>query len=94
MHGTRIDYKLKSICIILLLHNYNRLIASFLHRRYVWRCYHLVFQGEKLEDDKMRLKEWVYIDRQITNLHFDSVITVKFFHVIMFVATGSGTKMK
>ncbi|XP_047427388.1 U11/U12 small nuclear ribonucleoprotein 25 kDa protein isoform X2 [Mugil cephalus] len=25
--------------------------------RYVWRTYHLVFQGEKLEDDKMRLKE-------------------------------------
>ncbi|GAA6218083.1 U11/U12 small nuclear ribonucleoprotein 25 kDa protein [Lates japonicus] len=26
--------------------------------RYVWRTYHLVFQGEKLEDDKMRLKDY------------------------------------
>ncbi|XP_071776807.2 U11/U12 small nuclear ribonucleoprotein 25 kDa protein isoform X2 [Centroberyx gerrardi] len=27
-------------------------------RRYVWRTYHLVFQGEKLDDDKMRLKDY------------------------------------
>ncbi|KAF7646998.1 hypothetical protein LDENG_00179300 [Lucifuga dentata] len=26
--------------------------------QYVWRTYHLVFQGEKLEDDKMRLKDY------------------------------------
>ncbi|XP_030592248.1 U11/U12 small nuclear ribonucleoprotein 25 kDa protein [Archocentrus centrarchus] len=26
--------------------------------RYVWRTYHLVFQGEKLEGDKMRLKDY------------------------------------
>ncbi|XP_026180834.1 U11/U12 small nuclear ribonucleoprotein 25 kDa protein [Mastacembelus armatus] len=26
--------------------------------RYVWRSYQLVFQGEKLEDDKMRLKDY------------------------------------
>ncbi|KAM9843369.1 U11/U12 small nuclear ribonucleoprotein 25 kDa protein [Aulostomus maculatus] len=26
--------------------------------RYVWRTYNLVFQGEKLEDDKMRLKDY------------------------------------
>ncbi|XP_074512117.1 U11/U12 small nuclear ribonucleoprotein 25 kDa protein [Sebastes fasciatus] len=26
--------------------------------RYVWRTYQLVFQGEKLEDDKMRLKDY------------------------------------
>lgn len=26
--------------------------------RYVWRTYHLVFQGEKLDDDKMRLKDY------------------------------------
>ncbi|XP_072224343.1 U11/U12 small nuclear ribonucleoprotein 25 kDa protein [Leuresthes tenuis] len=26
--------------------------------RYVWRTYHLVFQGEKLEDDTMRLKDY------------------------------------
>ncbi|XP_062264019.1 U11/U12 small nuclear ribonucleoprotein 25 kDa protein [Platichthys flesus] len=26
--------------------------------RYVWRTFHLVFQGEKLDDDKMRLKDY------------------------------------
>ncbi|XP_054464132.1 U11/U12 small nuclear ribonucleoprotein 25 kDa protein isoform X2 [Anoplopoma fimbria] len=26
--------------------------------RYVWRTYQLIFQGEKLEDDKMRLKDY------------------------------------
>lgn len=26
--------------------------------RYVWRTYHLVFQGEKLEDDTTRLKDY------------------------------------
>ncbi|XP_015227500.1 PREDICTED: U11/U12 small nuclear ribonucleoprotein 25 kDa protein [Cyprinodon variegatus] len=26
--------------------------------RYVWRTFHLVFQGEKLEDDTMRLKDY------------------------------------
>ncbi|XP_017284800.1 U11/U12 small nuclear ribonucleoprotein 25 kDa protein [Kryptolebias marmoratus] len=26
--------------------------------RYVWRTYHLIFQGEKLEDDTMRLKDY------------------------------------
>ncbi|XP_039630465.1 U11/U12 small nuclear ribonucleoprotein 25 kDa protein [Polypterus senegalus] len=26
--------------------------------KYVWRTFHLVFQGEKLEDDKMKLKDY------------------------------------
>ncbi|XP_036409320.1 U11/U12 small nuclear ribonucleoprotein 25 kDa protein [Megalops cyprinoides] len=26
--------------------------------RYVWRTFHLVFEGEKLEDDKMKLKDY------------------------------------
>ncbi|XP_041719116.1 U11/U12 small nuclear ribonucleoprotein 25 kDa protein-like [Coregonus clupeaformis] len=26
--------------------------------RYVWRTFHLVFQGEKLDDDKMKLKDY------------------------------------
>lgn len=32
-----------------------------LSRKYVWRTFHLVFNGEKLEDDKRKLKEWVQI---------------------------------
>ncbi|XP_064842260.1 U11/U12 small nuclear ribonucleoprotein 25 kDa protein-like isoform X2 [Oncorhynchus masou masou] len=26
--------------------------------RYVWRTFHLIFQGEKLDDDKMKLKDY------------------------------------
>lgn len=35
----------------------NGFVFFVLFRRYVWRTYHLVFQGEKLEGDRMRLKE-------------------------------------
>ncbi|KAK5613585.1 U11/U12 small nuclear ribonucleoprotein [Crenichthys baileyi] len=32
--------------------------VKYISWRYVWRTYHLVFQGEKLEDDTMRLKDY------------------------------------
>lgn len=35
----------------------NAFVFLVLCRRYIWRTYHLVFQGEKLDDDRMRLKE-------------------------------------
>lgn len=32
--------------------------VKYISWRYVWRTFHLVFQGEKLEDDQMKLKDY------------------------------------
>ncbi|XP_051904857.1 U11/U12 small nuclear ribonucleoprotein 25 kDa protein isoform X2 [Hippocampus zosterae] len=33
-------------------------LKKAIRRRYIWRSYNLVFQGEKLEDDRLRLKDY------------------------------------
>ncbi|XP_035510332.1 U11/U12 small nuclear ribonucleoprotein 25 kDa protein [Morone saxatilis] len=56
-NATVLDLK-KAICRFMELKQQREGGVKHVSWRYVWRTYHLVFQGEKLEDDKMRLKDY------------------------------------
>ncbi|CAI5675892.1 U11/U12 small nuclear ribonucleoprotein 25 kDa protein [Oreochromis niloticus] len=56
-NATVLDLK-KAICRFMELKQQREGGVKHISWRYVWRTYHLVFQGEKLEDDKMRLKDY------------------------------------
>ncbi|XP_056144574.1 U11/U12 small nuclear ribonucleoprotein 25 kDa protein [Lampris incognitus] len=56
-NATVLDLK-KAICRFMELKQQREGGVKCISWRYIWRTYHLVFQGEKLEDDKMRLKDY------------------------------------
>ncbi|XP_047214670.1 U11/U12 small nuclear ribonucleoprotein 25 kDa protein-like [Girardinichthys multiradiatus] len=56
-NATVLDLK-KAICRFMELKQQREGGVKYISWRYVWRTYHLVFQGEKLEDDTMRLKDY------------------------------------
>ncbi|PWA17701.1 hypothetical protein CCH79_00008201 [Gambusia affinis] len=56
-NATVLDLK-KAICRFMELKQQREGGVKHISWRYVWRTYHLVFQGEKLEDDTMRLKDY------------------------------------
>ncbi|XP_071326520.1 U11/U12 small nuclear ribonucleoprotein 25 kDa protein isoform X1 [Trachinotus anak] len=56
-NATVLDLK-KAICRFLELKQQREGGVKHISWRYVWRTYHLIFQGEKLDDDKMRLKDY------------------------------------
>ncbi|XP_040918928.1 U11/U12 small nuclear ribonucleoprotein 25 kDa protein isoform X1 [Toxotes jaculatrix] len=56
-NATVLDLK-KAICRFMELKQQREGGVKHVSWRYVWRTYHLVFQGDKLEDDKMRLKDY------------------------------------
>ncbi|XP_041813715.1 U11/U12 small nuclear ribonucleoprotein 25 kDa protein [Chelmon rostratus] len=56
-NATVLDLK-KAICRFMQLKQQREGGVKHISWRYVWRTYHLVFQGEKLDDDKMRLKDY------------------------------------
>ncbi|KAM4534721.1 U11/U12 small nuclear ribonucleoprotein 25 kDa protein [Fundulus diaphanus] len=56
-NATVFDLK-KAICRFMELKQQREGGVKHISWRYVWRTYHLVFQGEKLDDDTMRLKDY------------------------------------
>ncbi|XP_061567250.1 U11/U12 small nuclear ribonucleoprotein 25 kDa protein [Cololabis saira] len=56
-NATVLDLK-KAICRFTELKQQREGGVKHVSWRYVWRTYYLVFQGEKLEDDTMRLKDY------------------------------------
>ncbi|KAL4659068.1 U11/U12 small nuclear ribonucleoprotein 25 kDa protein [Arapaima gigas] len=55
-NATVLDLK-KAICRFMELKQQREGGIKHLSWRYVWRTYHIVFNGVKLEDDKVKLKE-------------------------------------
>ncbi|XP_029294116.1 U11/U12 small nuclear ribonucleoprotein 25 kDa protein [Cottoperca gobio] len=56
-NATVFDLK-KAICRFMELKQQREGGVKHVSWRYVWRTYQMIFQGEKLEDDKMRLKDY------------------------------------
>ncbi|XP_061079697.1 U11/U12 small nuclear ribonucleoprotein 25 kDa protein isoform X1 [Conger conger] len=56
-NATVLDLK-KAICRFMELKQQREGGVKHVSWRYVWRTFHLVFEGEKLEDDKMKLKDY------------------------------------
>ncbi|XP_072298273.1 U11/U12 small nuclear ribonucleoprotein 25 kDa protein [Eucyclogobius newberryi] len=56
-NATVLDLK-KAICRYMELKQQREGGVKYISWRYVWRAYNLVFQGEKLESDNMRIKDY------------------------------------
>ncbi|XP_037545075.1 U11/U12 small nuclear ribonucleoprotein 25 kDa protein [Nematolebias whitei] len=56
-NATVLDLK-KAICRFMELKQQREGGIKHISWKYIWRTYHLIFQGEKLEDDTMRLKNY------------------------------------